>query len=78
MSHTIELSDEHYETLRRAAEVPGESLDAVVADLIAELHASQAQPHYYETEEWFRHLGFTEEQIAESVRLAAESDDADA
>lgn len=42
MSHTIELSDEHYETLRRAAEVRGESLDAVVAALIAELHASQA------------------------------------
>lgn len=73
MSHTIELSDEQYEILREAAEARGESPDTVVAALIAELRESQAQqPRYYETDDFLRHLGASEEEIAELNREVAE------
>lgn len=56
MSHVIELSDDQYETLRKAAEARGESLAALLTTLVDELRDPLTQPRYYETEEWFRHL----------------------
>ena len=72
MSHTIVLSDEQYDVLRQAAEERGESPDAVVAMLIAELRAKQSQPHYYSSDDFLRHLGASEEEIDELNREASE------
>jgi hypothetical protein len=35
-------------------------------------------PHYYTTDEWFRHLGMTDEQIRRAEYDAEAADDADA
>jgi hypothetical protein len=56
MSHNMTLSDEQYETLRQAAEARGQTPDSLLATLVEELRDPLKQPHYLETEEWFRHL----------------------
>lgn len=87
MSHVIELTDEQYDTLRHAAEERGETLDRLLMRVVEELRDQRASAHpaypahpahAYTTEEWFRHLGATEEQIAEARRIARERSDADA
>lgn len=78
MSHVIELTDEQYETLRTIAEARGQTPAAVIAAWLEEAGERDHEPRYYETEEWLRHLGLSEAQIAESARMAAEDDDADA
>lgn len=77
MSKVIELSDEQYQTIERAAALQGQSPDALLAQWIDDLHDRDREPRYYETDDWFRHLGATEEQIAEikaEVRREAETD----
>lgn len=78
MSHVLELTDEQYQTIERATAECGQTPDALIASWIAALDAAPEVLVPYETEDWFRHLGLTEEQIAESARLAAMDDDADA
>ncbi len=78
MGHVIDLTDEQYETLRKVAEARGQTPDAVIAAWLEEARERDHVPRYYETEDWFRHLGLSEAQIAESARIAAEDDDADA
>lgn len=72
MSHTIELTDEQYAILRDAAQERGEAPETVVAALITELQAAQSQPRYYETDDFLRHLGASEEEINELNREIAE------
>jgi hypothetical protein len=72
MSKVIELSDEQYRTIEQAAAERGQTPDTLLAQLIESLRSRGRAPRYYETEDWFRHLGATEEQIAESARLARE------
>jgi hypothetical protein len=81
----IEISDTAYHVLEELARQQGSTPDAVAEDLIT--LASPDDGPYYATEDWFRHLGATEDQIHESARLAAldqdttqssEPDDADA
>jgi hypothetical protein len=45
-------------------------VDARLAAWIEELRDRDRDPRYYETDDWFRHLGATEEQIAEAKRIA--------
>ena len=71
MSKVIEFTDEQYRTLAQAAAARGQTLDALLAELIEELGGRDRDPRYYETDDWFRHLGATEEQIAEAKRMAA-------
>ena len=78
MSHVIELTDEQYETLLKVAEARGQTPDAVIAAWLEEARDRDREPRYYETDDWLRHLGVSEAQIAESARIAAEDDDADA
>ena len=89
MSHTltITLSDEQYETLQQTAKEQGQTPDALLASWIAWADQVRQQDetahyHYYETEDWFRHLGATEDEITASrqrVRSALETPaDADA
>lgn len=75
MSKVIELSDDQYQTIERAAAARGQTPDALLARVIDELRDPQADARYYDTEEWFRHLGATEEQIAESARHARDERD---
>ncbi len=75
MSKVVELSDEHYRTIERVAVSRGQSPDDVLAQLIERLCDPRLEPHYRETEGWFRHLGATDEQIAASARLARDEQD---
>ncbi len=69
MSEMIELSGEHYHSLARAAAARGQTPQTLLAEIIEDLDVDPA-PRAYETEEWFRHLGATEDQIAEAKRIA--------
>jgi hypothetical protein len=60
MSKIIELTDEQYSTLTEAAR--GKKAEVLPADLIDEVRDSMTHARYYETDDWFRHLGATEEQ----------------
>ena len=61
MSHSVALSDAAYETLQAIASREGVTLEAAMERLIAAAGASNGP--YYETEDWFRHLGMTEDEI---------------
>lgn len=74
MSKVIELSDEQYRAIERMAAERGQTPELLLAQVIEGLRAGRA-PRYYETEDWFRHLGATEEQIAASARLARQESD---
>jgi histone acetyltransferase (RNA polymerase elongator complex component) len=78
MSHVLELTDEQYQTLTEAARKRGQSADALIAQLIEELAKANREPQQFETEDWFRHLGASDEQIAEAERIARERSDANA
>jgi len=76
MSKTIELTDEQYAAISSAAKERGQSLELLIAEVADELRDPERAPRYFETEDWFRHLGMTEEQILEikrQVRTEAES-----
>jgi hypothetical protein len=70
---TIEISDDAYRVLESLAHQQATTPEAVAEELIS--LASGDDGPYYETEDWFRHLGATEEQIRESARLAALPED---
>lgn len=72
MSKTIEITDEQYQTIQRAAAARRQTPDALLAEVIDDLRDPQTEARYYETEGWFRHLGATEEQIAEAKRIVRE------
>lgn len=72
MSHTLELTDEQYSAIERAAAARGQTPDALIASWIAVLDEEPGALEAYETEDWFRHLGATEEQIREARRIARE------
>lgn len=86
MGKVIELSDEQYRTIERAAVTRGQNPDTlllrVVEQAIEELRDPRTDPRYYETDDWLRHLGVSEERIQEAnARLMAhtmEAVDADA
>jgi hypothetical protein len=50
----------------------------VLAQLIEELRDPLTQPRYYEMEDWFRHLGMSDDEIADIKREAKADGDADA
>lgn len=72
MSHVLELTDEQYHTIERAVAARGQTPDTLIASWIATLDEAPVEPAYYETEDWFRHLGASEEQIEEARRIASE------
>jgi hypothetical protein len=77
MSKVIELSDEQYRTIEQAAARRGQSLDALLAQLIDDLRDRHREPHYYETDDWLRHLGMSEDTISKidaEVKAEAETD----
>jgi hypothetical protein len=70
MSRALELTDDQYEIFTQAAAARGQTPAELLAAWIEELRESNQEPHHYETEEWFRHLGATEDQIVEAKRIA--------
>jgi len=68
MGKIIEITDEQYAIIAHAAEARGQTADALLSQLIEDLRDPLAQPRYFETEEWFRHLegGDFEEEADES------------
>jgi hypothetical protein len=70
MSKIIELTDEQYAAISSAAKERGQSPAMLIAEVAEELRDPERAPRYFETEDWFRHLGATEEQIAEARRIA--------
>jgi transcription initiation factor TFIIIB Brf1 subunit/transcription initiation factor TFIIB len=73
MSHVIELTDEQYETLRQVAVARGQTPDAVIAAWLEEARERAHEPRYYETDDWLRHLGVSEERIQRAnARIAEE------
>jgi hypothetical protein len=74
MSHSFTLTDEQYAIIKAAADASGSTPeDLFLAWTMAEETRHRlTSPTSYETEEWFRHLGATEEQIAEAKRIAAD------
>lgn len=63
MSHVIELSEKAYETLQELAAREGQSSATVMEALI---ESARRDGPFYETEDWFRHLGMTDEDIREA------------
>ena len=76
MSHALAISDNAYEMLKQIAERQGQSPEAIVEGWIAATSPGDNRPRY-ETEDWFRHLGVSEERIRKARERAA-SEDADA
>lgn len=70
MSKTIELTDEQYAIIEKAAIRQAQTPAALLAQWVENLRGCDDVRGYYETEDWFRHLGATEAQIAEARRIA--------
>jgi len=78
MSKAIKLSDEQYQTIEQAAATRGQTFDTLLAQWIEELRDRDRDPRYFETNEWFRHLGVSDaviEEVWRDVRAEAETDD---
>jgi hypothetical protein len=71
VSQTLQISDAAYRLLQELAAQQGQSPEALVEALIA---SARTGHRYYETDDWFRHLGVSEERI----RRAREQADRDA
>ena len=82
MNRVITLSDEQCRTIEQTAQSRGQTPESLLAQLIEELRDPQGNPHYYETDEWFRRLGMSDEtvqNIKRSIRSEQECPhDADA
>lgn len=80
MSRAIELSDETYRRLEELATEWGQSPVEVIEKLIAGAEAFgtgrhyYAGHHYYELDDWMRHLGMSEDKITE-IKAAVEAED---
>lgn len=85
MSHTIELPEETYRSLKALATEQGQTPETLVELWVAhQIQASiernpRTDPRYYETDEWLRHLGMSDEEIQRAEELARlDDEDADA
>lgn len=67
MSKVIELTDEQYQTIERTAHSRGQTVDALVAEIVADaierLRDPRTEPRAYQTDDWLRHLGVSDETI---------------
>ena len=74
MSKVITLTDEQYRTVERVATQRGQTPEALLAEVIEELRDPHVEPRYYETDDWLRHLGVSEERIRRANARFAERD----
>jgi hypothetical protein len=84
MSKTIEVTDEQYTIMTDAGAARGQSAEALFAEWVEQLRNPSTHPRYYTTDDFLRHLGASEEELAELERAVADeearepSSDADA
>ncbi|WIG60159.1 MAG: hypothetical protein OJF49_002907 [Ktedonobacterales bacterium] len=103
MSHVLELTDEQYETLLKAAERDNQTPEQLIGRMVAALADAQGTVYFtddellralgagddelaelaklerqtgIETEDWFRHLGVSEERIQRAQERAERDADA--
>jgi len=77
MSKVIELSDEQYRIIERAAATRSQTPDAFLAQLIEEHRNRHTNPRYCETDDWLRHLGMSDvaiRRIDAEIKAEAETD----
>jgi hypothetical protein len=72
MSKPIELTDEPYATLEEAAAARGKKVEAFLVESIDEVRNLTPNSRYYETADWYRHLGMNEEEIEASQKRVRE------
>ncbi len=65
MSHVFTLTDEQYQIVRAAADAAGCAPEELFLawTMDEETRCRNAHPTYYETDDWLRHLGVSEERI---------------
>lgn len=83
MAHQFELTDEQYRIIKEIAEAEGSTPEDLFLAWTLEEETRYRQSHtaYYETDEWLRHLGISDERIQQvNVQLANDeaAPDADA
>lgn len=72
MSQILHISEDAYRLLEALAQREGQTPAEIVESWVVE-HAPrdpQKQPRYYTTDEWFRHLDMSEQDIAEAKESA--------
>lgn len=70
MSRVFELTDEQYQIIEKVAETEGRTPQELFLawTLEEEARYRQAHPTHYETDDWLRHLGVSDEEIEASRR----------
>lgn len=80
MGHTFTLNDEQYQIIKAAADASGRTPEDLFLAWAMDEEARYrlAHPTYYETDEWLRHLGVSEERIERATQAVAQDDASDA
>lgn len=68
MGHVFELTDEQYQIIKDVAEAEGRTPEDLFLTWAMEAEARYRREHptYYETDDWLRHLGASDEEIEAS------------
>ena len=74
MSKVIELTDDQYATVDKAAEARGQTTVAFLAQMIEELRDPYTTPRYFSEDEFLHHLGISDEQIRRAEALGSDED----
>ncbi len=77
MSHVFTLDDEQYQIIKAAADIAGRTPEELFLAWAMEEEARyrQAHPQYYETDDWLRHLGVSEQRIQRANATLATEDE---
>lgn len=81
MSKTLDLTDEQYDMISAIARAEGLTPQELFIRwaMDAESRQRRAKPTYYETDDWLRHLGVSEERIQRAnAAIAADEGAGDA
>ena len=80
MSHVLELSDEQYALMKKIGDETGRTPEEMLLAWTMEEEGRyrRAHPTYYETDDWLRHLGVSEERIQRLNEEVAKEDASDA
>ena len=70
MSKTIELTDEQYHAIEQMAQSRGQTPEAFLAHLIAEIRDPYITPRYFTEDEFLRYPGMSDEMIRQAEELA--------
>jgi hypothetical protein len=73
MGHTVQLTDEQYETLRQVAARDDETPEQLIGRMVNALAETQGAV-YYTDDELLRALGADDSELAELAKLEAQAD----